>query len=145
VAALLVVVLLGATGLLGDTTQTTRVSGDGIDLTLTWATSSRAGMDVPWEVSVHRAGGFTGDITLAVTGSYFDIYETQGWRPDPSDSTREGDTLYLTFSKPPGDTLVAAYDAYIQPSSQVGRSGHLAVLDRGREAVSLDFRTILLP
>lgn len=148
-AALLVIVLAGATGFLGDTTATTRASGGGYDLQLTYATTARAGLDVPWEVTVRHTGGFPGKaLTLAVTGDYFDIYETQGFHPDASASTRDGRTLYLTFDPPPGDTFVVAYDAYVQPSSQVGRGGTVAVIggDPGSPpVVSLDFRTTLLP
>ena len=145
-AALLVVVVAGAVGFLGDTTRTARASGGGYELQLTYATTARAGLDVPWEVTVRHTGGFPGkSLTLAVTGDYFDIYETQGFHPDASASTRDGRTLYLTFDTPPADTFVLAYDAYIQPASQVGRSGTVGVVQDGRQVVSLDFRTTLLP
>lgn len=136
----------GAVGLLGDTDVRKRASGGGYDLELFYPRSARAGLDVPWEVTVRHPGGFAGDnVTLAVTGTYFDIYETQGFHPDPTESTRDGRWLYLSFTKPDGDTLVVAYDAYIQPSSQRGRSGTLAVVADGRRVVSLDFETTLLP
>ena len=82
---------------------------------------------------------------LAVTADYFDIYETQGFFPEPDSQTRDGRTLYLTFTAPPGDTLVVSYDAYIQPSSQVGRDGTLAVREDGRDVASVDFATWLAP
>jgi hypothetical protein len=142
---LLVFVLAGLTGLLGDRTATERGSGDGWSLALHHATTARAGLDVPWQVTVTHEGGFAEDLTLAVTGDYFDIYETQGFHPEPSDSTRDGDTLYLTFAVPPGETFVVAYDAYIQPSSQVGRGGTLSVVDDGARVATVDFHTTLLP
>jgi hypothetical protein len=143
---LLAFVVAGGVGLLGDTTATAHASGGGYELTLEYATSSRAGLDVPWQVTVRHAGGFPGkSLTLAVTGDYFDIYETQGFHPDASDATRDGSNLYLTFNTPPGDTFVVAYDAYIQPSSQVGKSGTIAVVDSGAEVAKLGFTTSLLP
>lgn len=146
-AALALVVLAGVTGLLGARSVTSQAEGAGWDLRLTHAAVARAGLDVPWEVRVTRAGGLPSQVTLAVTGSYLDIYETQGFTPEPAETARDGDTLFLTFDSPPaGDTLVVAYDAYIQPSSQRGADGTLAVLDADdRPVVDLEFRTVLLP
>ena len=142
---LLVFVLAGLGGFLGVRTATETDDAGGYRLSLHHATTARAGLDVPWEVTVTHDGGFGKDVTLAVTGDYFDSYETQGFTPDPSDATRDGHTLYLTFAAPSGDTFVVAYDAYIQPSSQVGRDGTLSVLENGSPVASVDFATRLLP
>jgi hypothetical protein len=142
---LLVFVLAGLGGLLGVRTATETDDANGYRLSLHHATTARAGLDVPWQVTVTLEGGFGKDVSLAVTGDYFDIYETQGFTPEPSDATRDGDTLYLTFAAPPGDTFVVSYDAYIQPSSQVGRDGTLSVLEDGSPVASVDFDTLLLP
>jgi len=144
-ALLLVFVLAGLTGLLGVRTATETDESAGWGLSLHHATTARAGLDVPWQVTVTHVGGFDKELTLAVTGDYFDIYETQGFTPDPADATRSGDTLYLTFTAPAGDTFVVAYDAYIQPSSQVGRGGTLSVLDGGDPVATVHFDTTLLP
>jgi hypothetical protein len=40
---------------------------------------------------------------------------------------------------------VVAYDAYIQPASQVGRDGTLSVVDDGHRVATVDFDTTLLP
>lgn len=144
--ALLLLVLAGVAGLLGVRTATRTATGDGWSLTLEHATVARAGIDVPFQVTVHHDGGFDKTITLAVTGDYFDIYETQGFTPDAAEATRDAHTLYLTFDAPPGDTFVVSYDAYIQPASQQGRSGTVSVLGQGgTPAASIDFSTHLLP
>lgn len=142
---LVVFVLTGAGGFLGVRTATETDAARGYQLSLRYATTARAGLDVPWEVRVSHEGGFGKDVMLAVTGDYFDIYETQGFAPEPSDATRDGDTLYLTFVAPPGDTLAVSYDVYIQPSSQLGRDGILSVLEDGSPVVSIEFDTLLLP
>lgn len=51
----------------------------------------------------------------------------------------------MTFTAPPGDTFVLAYDAYIQPSAQIGRDGTLAVMVDGDRVAAAEFRTRLLP
>jgi hypothetical protein len=142
---LLAFVLAGLGGFLGVRTATETDRAGGYELSLHHATTARAGLDVPWEVTVTHEGGFEKVIRLAVTGDYFDIFETQGFTPDPSDATRDGQTLYLTFAAPPGDTFVVAYDAYIQPSSQLGRDGTVSVLEDGLPVASVDFDTTLLP
>jgi len=106
---------------------------------------ARAGLDTPWQVTVTRPGGLGKQVTLAITGDYFTIFETQGFHPEPADETRNAHTLYLTFTAPPGDTFVVDFDAYIQPSSQQGRSATLAVMRGGQPMVSLDFDTRLMP
>jgi hypothetical protein len=143
---LAVVVVAGGTGWLGVKTFTAEGSGDGYALRLDYPRIARAGLDIEWRATVTHEGGFPGDtVTLAITGDYFDIYETQGFFPDPSSTTRSADTLYLTFDAPEGDTLVVDYDAYIQPSSQVGNDGVLAVMDDGSRVAQLSFSTWLAP
>jgi hypothetical protein len=142
---LLCFVLAGVLGLLGVHTTTSHASEDGWTVSLRHASIARSGLDAPWEVTVTRTGGFDDDVVLAVTGDYFDIFESQGFNPEPSDETRDGSTRYLTFTEPPGETLKVSYDAYIQPASQVGRSATVSVVDAGRRVASVDFRTFLMP
>lgn len=140
-----VAVLTATTGYLGVHTSTATARSNGYTLTLRYPGIARAGLDVQWQVTVVHPGGFGKQVTLGVTGDYFDIFETQGFHPQPSDETRDGHTLYLTFEAPPGNTLVVYYDAYIQPASQQGKSATVSVIDHGSPVVSLDYRTRLLP
>ncbi len=143
---LLVVVLAGAAGLLGVRTTTSSASAGGYTLDVTYASTARAGLDVPWQVRIDNPDGFGKEVTVAVTGDYFDIYETQGFTPEPSTSVRDADTLYLTFDAPDGTTFKVDYDAYIQPSSQVGRDATVSVVDADlRPLVSVAIDTHLLP
>jgi hypothetical protein len=142
---LAVAVAVALTGFLGVHTSTADAQRAGYSLSLRYPGVARAGLDIQWQVTVRHPGGFGKELTLAVTGDYFDIFETQGFHPEPSDETRDGHTLYLTFTAPPGDTFVVYYDAYIQPASQQGKSARVAVLDHGVPAVWLDYRTRLLP
>lgn len=145
-SVLAVFVLVGATGFLGVHTATASSDGGGFHVSLRYATVARSGLDVPWEVTVVADGGLADTVTLAVTGDYFDVFESQGFIPDPSSAVRNGSTLYLTFDSPGGDTFVVSYDAYIQPASQQGRSGTVGVVtDDGRTVAVTPFRTRLLP
>ena len=143
---LLAIVVAGASGLLGVWTSIDNDVGGGYALSVEHASIARAGLDVPWEVTVTREGGFDKTITLAVTGDYFDIYETQGFTPEPSAMVRDAETLFLTFDAPEGDTFTVDYDAYIQPASQRGERATVAVVDADMEPIaSVDIDTLLLP
>jgi hypothetical protein len=140
-----VLVLAGATSLLGVRTASASASAGGWSMTVRYPQIARAGMDVQWQVKVTHPGGFPEPIRLAVDASYFDIFETQGFHPEPSTETRDGSLLRLEFDPPPGDVFVVDFDAYIQPSSQLGRRSHVYLLDGDQPRLSLGYRTWLWP
>jgi hypothetical protein len=139
------VVVADLLSLLGVRTSAVSAHGKGYDLSVRYPSVARAGLDTPWQVTVTHPGGFGKDLTLAISGDYFNIFETQGFHPEPADETRDAHTLYLTFTAPPGDTLVVDFDAYIQPSSQRGRSARVSVMEGDTPVVSVDIDTRLLP
>jgi hypothetical protein len=144
--AILALVLAGGAGLLGVRAGTVSSTESGWSLDVGYAQVARAGLDVPLQATVTHAGGFSKPIVLALTGAYLDIFETQGFHPEPSAETRDGGTLFLTFDPPPdGDTFVVACDAYIQPSSQRGRAGTMSVVSGGQRLASVKFTTRLFP
>lgn len=145
VALLTAIVVAGAAGLFGVRSSEATAAADGWTVSVTYASVARAGLDVPWQVVVRREGGFTRPVVVAVTADYFDIYEEQGLDPAPATETADGERLYWTFEPPPGDELTVDFDAYIQPASQLGASGEVAVLEGGAEVVTVPFRTWLVP
>jgi hypothetical protein len=142
---LAVLVLAGAVGALGLHTSSASSSSGGYTLDVSYPRVARAGLDVEWQATITHADGFENDVVLAVSADYFGMFETQGFFPEPSDETRDGDTLYLTFAAPDGDTLTVGYDAYVQPSSQRGSSATVSVVDGGRPAATVHITTTLLP
>ncbi|MFE7421751.1 hypothetical protein [Rhodococcus sp. NPDC057529] len=145
VALLVVVVALGAVGLLGVRSGTAHATGDGYELTLTYPQIARAGLDVPWDLTVRKPGGFTGPVVIVVDSDYFEMFETQGWTPEPSAETSDASRTYMSVDPPPGDTLTLGFDAYIQPSSQLGHAGSVSVSEKGVDVVTLEFTTWLVP
>jgi hypothetical protein len=145
-AFLLLLVLAALLSVLGVHSSQSSAESNGYRLDVVYPRFARPGLDAPWQVTVSRAGGFRkGQLTLAVSGDYFNLYESQGFRPQPTDETREGNTYYLTFTAPPGEVFRVYFDAYIQPASQAGRSGWVAVLDQGHIVARTDFSTWLWP
>ena len=146
-AALFLFVVAGLAGFLGVRTSSSTATEGDYELTLEYAGIARAGLDVPWQVTVTREGGFDKELILAVTGDYFDIFETQGFTPDPSASDQGCATRSTSRSTHrEGDVFTVAYDAYIQPSSQRGKDGSVSVLGPdGQPMATVDFDTWLWP
>jgi hypothetical protein len=142
---LAVVVVLGGIGALGVKSHSVSASGGGYSLRVDYPRIGRAGLDVPWRATVVHPGGFSKPVTLAVTTSYFDIFETQGFHPDPESETGDPHFVYLTFSPPKGDTLTVSYDTYIQPAAQQSHSAVTAVIVDNTPVVSVHYRTLLFP
>ena len=144
-AALLIIVVLGALGFLGVRARTVTASNAGYTLQITYPQTARAGLDVPWRAQVHRAGGLPKTLTIAVSTDYFRMFETQGFYPDAQSETNDGKFVYFTFSTHPGDDFVVDYDAYIQPSSQIGKSAAVEVIVANHVVVSANLHTWLMP
>lgn len=145
VSLLVVVVAVGAVGGFGVRSDTVNADGDGYTLSVTYPRIARAGLDAPWQVRVHHLGGFSSDLTLAISAHYFRMFETQGFFPDPDSATNDGSFVYLTFTKPRGDDFVLDYDAYLQPASQVGKSAVVKLLLEDTVVAQTDLRTWLVP
>lgn len=145
VGVLTVVVLLGLVGVFGMRSATVSSSSGGYDLSVKYGRISRAGLDTPWTVTVHHAGGFDGNITLATTTDYFEMFETQGLTPQPEGETTGAGFTYQDFATPPGDTLRVVFDGYIQPSSQHGYRGITRLIIGGQLITSVSYRTHLAP
>jgi len=145
IALLLVIVIVAATGALGVHARTVTTRSNGYTLSVTYPQSARAGLDVPWRATVHHEGGFSDDVTIAVSSNYFRMFETQGFYPDADSESNDGKFVYFTFDKPDGDTFVLEYDAYIQPGSQIGKSATVKVSVGDQEVASTSLRTWLVP
>lgn len=145
IGILALVVAVDLAGGLGVHTVTRTATGAGYRLTLSYPGIARPGLDVRWRVTVEHPGGFGAPITLALTGDYLRIFETQGFHPEPSAETRDGTDLLMRFDPPPGDTFVLDYDAYIQPASERGADGRLALRVHGEPVAAVDFGTFLWP
>lgn len=145
-ALLALIVALGATTLLGVHTSSVTAQAEGYSLRVDYPRIARSGLDITWRITVRHPGGFGSEpITLAVSARYFDIFEHQAFYPEPSKSTGDGSVLELEFDPPDGDVFIVDLDAYVQPSSQLGRRGEVALLDGDRERVRVGYRTWLIP
>jgi hypothetical protein len=144
-SVLAVIVAVGASGWLGVHAETVRSGSAGYTLSLTYPRVARSGLDVPWELRLTHPGGFKGSIVIAIPSNFFDIIEYQDFHPEASDETATGKFNYLTFSPPPGDVFTLSLDTYIQPASQVGRSGNVVAFVGKQPVAHVHFTTTLVP
>jgi hypothetical protein len=144
-AGIAVLLVAGLVGVLGVHTSTAAAERGGWRLSVEYPAVARAGLDVRWRVHVQHPGGFGKTLTLAVSSSWWEIFESQGFFPEPDGMRRDGDTTYLDFDDPPGDTFVLDADTYVQPAAQVGRTARLGVIDGDQEVVDVGWTTRLVP
>lgn len=143
---LAVIVGLGASGYLGVHSDTATAATPGYQLRVTYPRVAQAGLDVPWQLTLHSDTGFGGhDIKVAISADYYDIFEFQGFHPQPSDETADANFDYLTFPAPAGDTFTLRLDTYVQPASQLGRDVVTEAFVGGRLVGRVHYTTTLLP
>jgi hypothetical protein len=150
IVVLLLVCIAGGGGLLGGHTSRAAVAGGGYDLFLSYPGTARPGLDTLWELKVVHKGGFKGQLTVAVTATYFDLFETQGFYPTPSETTRDGEFVYLKFTPPPkGDTFVVMFDAYLQPyvapTNLLANDAAVALISHGKQVAAINYSTFVFP
>jgi hypothetical protein len=135
-------------GVYGVDTRTISASGDdSYDLRVRYGTVSRPALATPFDIEVHRQGGFDGrHVTVAVLSTYLAMWDENGVDPSPAEETADASYLFWTFDPPEGDTLRITFDGRIEPAAQSGERGRVAVIDDGgAELVAVDFRTRVLP
>jgi hypothetical protein len=144
---LAIVVVAGLFDLLGvRSTTTTARAPDGTALSLHYAQVARAGLDVPFEITVRQPNRFTDSVKIAVSTSYLSLFDLNGTQPQPSSSTATQDQIIWEFDPPPGNVLVVTLDMTVQGGRHWGRSGSVTLLDReDHTIVRSTFHTWLSP
>ncbi len=145
-AVVAVFLLLGLSGTLGVRTRTVTATGGDYELTVTYGHVSRPGLPTPWEFEVHRAGGFEGPITVSTSSKYLDLFDENGFDPDPLSATTDEERIIWTFEPPgDGDTMTVSFDARVEPGVQLERAkGFVSVLEEGEAVVTVNFSTLVL-
>lgn len=137
---------LPSVALLGVDSQTVRGSASGLDLAVTYGEVSRPALATPFDIEVHKEGGFDGPVKVAVDQEYLRMWDENGLVPAPSAETVMGPWVVWEFDPPTGDTLLVSYDARIEPAAQEGRAGAVAVLDADDAVlVQVEFTTRVWP
>jgi hypothetical protein len=144
VVALAVFTALGLLGVFGPKGHTASADGGGYHLEVTYAAVTRPGLGAPWKVEISRvdAAALPDEITLVASAPYFDMFDANGFDPQPVSESVVDDTVHWTFSVPPGSrTLQVSFDAFVEPDAHRGRRGRTALLVDGAEAVAVNYET----
>jgi hypothetical protein len=145
-AAIGVFLVLCLFGWLGLQTRTMHRSEGSVTVDLTYSSITRRGLATPWEMQIHRKGGFDGDLTVSVSEQYLSILDLQEVRPQPDSETSDDHNVTWTFSQPSGDSFTLSLDAQADPGARVGRRRGVAVVTTGSDApVRLPFSTWMVP
>lgn len=136
---------IGMTGHLGVRSRTTTVRGGEYELSVTYGQMSRGGLATPWSLEIHHPGGFDGPITVSADSKYLDMFDENGFEPEPTKTTATPDEVIWEFDPPDGDTLGISLDARIEPGVQWGKEGRTSVLVDGEPVVTAKYKTWILP
>jgi len=142
---LVAVLALGLAGMLGVQSATTTARGGGYELTVTYGRVSRPGLATPWSLEIRHPGGFDGPVTVSSSTRYLELFDENGFDPQPSKSTATPDRVIWEFEPPDGETLGVSLDGRIEPGAQWGRTGETSVLVDGKPVVVAKYRTWVLP
>jgi hypothetical protein len=139
------VLAIGLSGWLGVRSATATANGGGYELTVTYGKVSRPGLATPWSLEIHHPGGFDGPVTVSTNTKYLDLFDENGFDPEPSKTTATPDEVIWEFEPPDGDTLGVSLDARIEPGAQWGRTGETSVLVDDKPVATARYKTWILP
>lgn len=143
---MVVVVVAGATGLLGTRTATTRATAGEKVITVTYPAISRSGQPSPLHVRVTSVGGFDGPVRIGLCDDLFDHFDFQNWYPNPSKETGDTDRLVYEFDPPAGETFEVSLDARSAPGQFGGiEDCRISLLEKDAEAASVTFHSWRMP
>jgi hypothetical protein len=138
-------VVAGLSSLLGAHTSTASASAAGYRMAVAYPAVTRPGLAVRWILTLEHPGGFKGDVTVATTSAYFNLFDFNNLDPMPSGSTTDGTNSIWMFDPPPGDVLRVTMDARVEPAQQWGRGATTSLLVQGFPAVQVSYSTRVLP
>jgi hypothetical protein len=144
-AVLGLVVVLGIVGLLGERTGRVHAAAAGVSLTVSYPSIVRDGPPTSLEITVVRAGGFSGAVDLAFDGRYLSALDQVSVSPQPDSERAAGDDVVWTFSQPAGDRLVVDIDAQVSSQARFRHPGQVRLVDGGDTVVAVRFTTRVWP
>jgi hypothetical protein len=145
-ALLAIIVAAGLTGWLGVHSSTATARGPGVTLSVRYAHVARAGLDVPFELTITKPAGFDNDVVLAVSQNYLGLFNANSVEPQPSSENSNGSDAIWRFDRPEGTTFVVSVDMQVQSGQHWGRSGSVTLLDASHHRTArVTFKTWLVP
>jgi hypothetical protein len=128
----------------GMRTDTIHATSGDLSVTIRYADRARGALASPFSIDIERPGGFATQIEVRTTQRYLEIFDDNGFEPDPAQVTTEGGYVVWTFDPPPGDTLEIILDARIEPGV-FGRERGTTIVSVGGDEVTLEYTTWVAP
>jgi hypothetical protein len=126
--------------------STTTSGNDGrLHVVVHYPRVARPGLAAPFEIRMHRDGGFAGPVTVGIDAEYVAIWDENGRLPAPASESLEDNGIVWEFDPPDGDVLHARWDGRIEPAVSSGRDGEVWVDDGSGDFVRISFRTEIRP
>lgn len=130
IGVIVVIVALGAAGVFGVRSATVAAHRRGLDLSVRYPRTTRAGLPAAFKIQVSADDPITEPVTIAISAAYLDLFDQQGLRPEPTGSTTRGNLLVWEFDPPlRGRTLVVRLDVIVETGRHFGKEAIVAVLD----------------
>ena len=143
---LVLLVVAAALGLFGVRSSVVSARGPGVTLSVRYPHIARAGLGVPFEITVVKPAGFDGDVVLALSRQYLDLFDRNAVTPQPSSENSNGSTVVWRFDQPEGTKFVVSLDMSVQSGRHWGRSGSVTLLDESHHHTArVTFTTWLAP
>ncbi|HLS25683.1 MAG TPA: hypothetical protein VK063_07415 [Beutenbergiaceae bacterium] len=145
--ALLSVLILSLTGLLGNMNRTVTTTEQDFTLSLEYPRVARAGLDVPWELTISAPGGFgQEEVVVRASTEYFSLFQFHDITPQPEAESTDGTFTYWRFSAPAeAEELVVSVNHTVKPRMWSGASGTVGLMVDGQVVAPLEFTTTLIP
>jgi hypothetical protein len=137
-------VLAAVTQQLGVRTDTVTATSGDLTVTLRYADRARGALAAPFSIDIERPGGFATQVEVRTSQRYLEIFDDNGFEPEPVEMTTEAGYVVWTFDPPPGDTLEIILDARIEPGV-FGRERGTTVVAAGDDEVTLEYTTWVAP
>jgi hypothetical protein len=144
--ALVAFVGLGLVGFFDGRQGVAEVEAEGYRLAVDHPERSRLGLPTRWAVEVETVDGspLPSTITLATTSTYFGLFDENGFDPQPTSASDDGELWYVTFDTVPGsDAFSASFDGRIQPSWQWGQAATTWLIVDGERVAGVRYDTRL--
>lgn len=129
---------LGVIDVFGPDTRTVEATGGGYTLTVVAPSVSRPGLATPFEVRVHRDGGFDAPVEIAIDRAYLQHFDFNRMYPEASGDRSRGPWVVFEFEPPDGEELIVELDGRLEPAAQSGATARVAVLEGDEVAVEAE-------
>lgn len=128
-----------------DSTTVDARTAEGVLLEVEHPRVTRPALASPFAVEVTDPDGFTEPIEIAVSRSFIEVWDENGFYPTPSTETGDDRWVVWEFEPPDGTTFRFFYDARLEPARQTSFDGRVQLRDDGVPVAEVSFHVAVRP